>query len=151
MNELSKLRPPEGSTRNRRRVGRGPGSGLGKTSGRGHKGQRSRSGGGVRVGFEGGQMPLFRRLPKRGFKNPFRKTYSVVNVRDLGRFEAGTEVGPAQLERAGLTDKGAPVKLLGDGDLAVTLKLRVHKASKSAVAKVEAAGGTVEVICGDRG
>ncbi len=151
MNELSKLQVPEGSTKDRKRVGRGIGSGLGKTSGKGHKGQRSRSGAGIRIGFEGGQMPLFRRLPKRGFKNPFRKTYSVVNLRDLGRFEAGSEVGPAQLERAGLTDKGAQVKLLGDGELSVTLKLRVHKASKSAVAKVEAAGGTVEVISGDRG
>ena len=151
MNELSKLQTPEGSTRDRKRVGRGTGSGLGKTCGKGHKGQRSRSGSGIRIGFEGGQMPLFRRLPKRGFKNPFKKTYSVVNLRDLARFEAGTEIGPAQLERAGLADKGRQVKLLGDGDLSISLTLRVHKASKSAVEKVQAAGGTVEVICGDRG
>ena len=151
MNELSNLKSPEGSRTTRKRVGRGHGSGWGKTSGRGHKGQNSRSGGGVRLGFEGGQMPMYRRLPKRGFKNHFRVEYDLVNVRDLARFEAGAEVGPEQLAAAGLVRKGRLIKLLGDGEVGAALTLKVHKASKSATAKVQAAGGSIEVINGDRG
>ncbi len=150
MNELSQLRGPEGSTRTRKRIGRGPGSGTGKTAGKGHKGQRARSGGGVRPGFEGGQMPVFRRLPKHGFKNRFRVEYDLVNVRALERFEAGSEVGPAELVAAGLVRDGRLVKLLGDGSLDRVLTVRVHKASKSAIEKVQGAGGTVEVIRGQR-
>ena len=148
MNELSKLKPVAGSTRKKNRVGRGPGSGNGKTSGKGHKGQNARSGGGVKVHFEGGQMPLYRRLPKFGFKNPFRTEYEVVNLSDLGRFDDGASVGKEQLIEAGLAHKGNLVKLLANGEISKKLTISVDKASKAAVAKVEAAGGTVEVTRG---
>jgi large subunit ribosomal protein L15 len=116
--KINELAPAEGSRRARKRVGRGPGSGHGKTSCRGHKGQNSRSGGGVRPGFEGGQMPIHRRLPKRGFKNPFRKEYSVVNVGDLSRFEPNTQLDPDSLQEAGLVWKMLDgVKLLGNGEI----------------------------------
>ncbi|MBU0513238.1 MAG: 50S ribosomal protein L15 [Proteobacteria bacterium] len=144
--KLNELAPPKGSRRKRKRVGRGPGSGWGTTSGRGDKGQNSRSGGGVPEWFEGGQMPLARRLPKRGFTNIFRHKYAVVNLRDLGRFEADAVVDLAALRRAGLV-KGAcdGVKVLAQGDLTVSLTLKVDKISAAAKAKVEAAGGSVEV------
>ncbi len=144
--KLSELRPAEGATSARKRVGRGKGSGLGKTAGKGHKGLRARSGGGTKPGYEGGQMPLQRRLPKRGFVNPFRKVWAVVNVKDLNRFPAGSVVDVAALRQEGLVKGEADgVKLLGDGELTRKLTVKVDKASRSAVEKVVAAGGTVEV------
>ena len=143
--KLNELRPAEGSTKNRKRVGRGPGSGLGKTSGRGHKGQKSRSGSTSLKGFEGGQMPLQRRLPKFGFTNIFKKKYSIVKVGDLSIFEANSVVDFAALAEAGLVDKVLDgVKVLADGELKVPVTLKVDKVSKAAKAKVEAAGGKVE-------
>ena len=131
----------------RKRVGRGPGSGLGKTSGRGQKGQNARSGGGVRPGFEGGQTPLARRLPKRGFTNINRKEYAVVNVEDLNRFEDGTVVTPALLKEVGLVRKELNgVKILGNGELTKKLNVTAAKLSKSAVEAIETAGGKAEVL-----
>lgn len=131
----------------RKRVGRGPGSGLGKTSGRGQKGQNARSGGGVRPGFEGGQTPLARRLPKRGFTNINRKEYAVVNVEDLNRFEDGTTVTPALLKETGLVRKELNgVKILGNGELTKKLNVTAAKFSKSAVEAIEKAGGKAEVL-----
>lgn len=145
--KINELSPAEGSRRARKRVGRGPGSGHGKTSCRGHKGQNSRSGGGVRPGFEGGQMPIHRRLPKRGFKNPFRKEYCVVNVGDLSRFEPNTQLDPDSLKEAGLVWKMLDgVKLLGNGEISQPLVVRIHKISYSARTKIEGAGGTVEIL-----
>ncbi|MCR2043512.1 50S ribosomal protein L15 [Anaerosalibacter massiliensis] len=146
--KLHDLKPSEGAKkRATKRVGRGIGSGLGKTSGKGHKGQNARSGGGVRPGFEGGQMPLFRRLPKRGFTNVFAKEYSIVNIRDLDRFDENTVVTPELLLNEGLVKKlNDGVKILGDGDLEKKLTVKAHKFSKSAAEKIEAAGGKVEVI-----
>ena len=145
--KINELSPAAGSRRGRKRVGRGPGSGHGKTSCRGHKGQKSRSGGGVRPGFEGGQMPIHRRLPKRGFKNPFRKEYSVVNVGDLSRFEPNTQLDPDILKEAGLVWKVLDgVKLLGDGEISQPLVVRIHKISHSAREKIEGAGGKVEIL-----
>ena len=144
---LGELRAPEGASKNRKRLGRGSGSGHGKTSGRGHKGQRARSGGRGKTGFEGGQMPLQRRLPKRGFTNIFRKEDAIVNLSDLDRFEKGSTVDLALLVAAGLVNKiGAGVKLLADGDIKKSLTIKVHKFSQSAKAKVEAAGGRIEVV-----
>ena len=144
---LHELKPAPGSRRNPKRVGRGPGSGLGKTAGRGHNGQKSRSGYSRRRGFEGGQMPLHRRLPKRGFTNIFRKEYRIVNVERLAAFEAGSAVDPAAMLEAGLLRKGTtPVKVLGDGALTVALTVRAHKFTRSAIEKIEAAGGTAEVV-----
>ncbi len=142
---LSKLRPPKGATANRKRVGRGMGSGMGKTSTRGHKGQGSRSGSRTMRGFEGGQMPLHRRLPKRGFTNIFRTEYAVVN---LGRLaELGEkEVTPEVLHKHGLAGKNDLVKVLGDGDLKSALTVRAHKFSKSAMEKIQKAGGKAEVL-----
>ena len=131
--KLNELKPNEGSRRNRKRVGRGTSSGYGKTAGRGQKGQLARTGGKTRLGFEGGQMPLFRRMPKRGFKNVNRKEYAIINLNDLNRFDDGSE------ELAG-------VKLLANGELKVKLTVKVNKASEAAKKAVEAAGGTVEVI-----
>lgn len=131
----------------RKRVGRGPGSGLGKTSGRGQKGQNARSGGGVRPGFEGGQTPLARRLPKRGFTNINRKEYAVVNVEDLNRFEDGTVVTPALLKEVGLVRKELNgVKILGNGELTKKLNVTAAIFSKSAVEAIEKAGGKAEVL-----
>ncbi len=144
--KLHELRCPPGSRKERRRVGRGIGSGRGKTAGRGHKGQKARSGGGVRPGFEGGQMPLYRRIPKRGFTNIFKKEFAIVNVKDLARFEPGTVVTPELLREAGLVKKNLPVKLLGKGELDRPLTVKVHQVSKGAAAKVTAAGGKVEVV-----
>jgi large subunit ribosomal protein L15 len=144
---LSELKSPAGSNKNKKRVGRGIGSGHGKTSTRGHKGQKARSGGGVRPGFEGGQMPLQRRLPKRGFNNIFRKEYVIINVKDLNQFDNGTEVTPEVLLQAGLIKSlKDEVKILGDGDLEKQLVLKVHKVSQQAQEKVAARGGKVEVI-----
>jgi len=145
--KLNELRPSPGSTKNRKRVGRGPGSGHGKTSGRGHKGQRARSSGNVRPGFEGGQMPLVRRVPKRGFTNIFRQAYSIVNVAQLNGFEPGVTVTPEVLSENGLIRKlRQPVKILGQGELSKSIIIKAHKFSASAKAKIEAAGGQVEVI-----
>lgn len=153
---LHTLSPAPGAKKQRRRVGRGIGSGLGKTSGRGHKGQNSRSGGGTRRGFEGGQMPLYMRVPKSGFRNIFRREFRTVNVGELVRFEAETEVTPEALIEAGLVDMprtgeghfGAPVgvKVLGRGELDRALIVRAHAFSAGAKAKIEAAGGRAEVI-----
>jgi len=144
--KLSELRPAEGATSDRKRVGRGKGSGLGKTAGKGHKGLRARSGGGTKPGYEGGQMPLQRRLPKRGFVNIFRKEWAIVNVKSLNRFPAGSVVDADALRKEGLIKGTADgVKLLGDGDIDRKLTVKVDKASRSAVEKVVAAGGTVEV------
>lgn len=145
--DLSNLSPAAGSVKNRKRIGRGAGSGTGKTSGRGHKGQNSRSGGGVKPGFEGGQMPLQRRLPKRGFTSLNKKVYALVNLRDLETFEAGSSIDPEMLIGAGFIKAVCDgVKVLADGELSKAVTVKAHKFSKSAVAKIEAAGGTVEVL-----
>jgi large subunit ribosomal protein L15 len=145
--KLHELRPAAGSTKNRKRVGRGTGSGLGTTAGRGMNGQNSRSGGGVRPGFEGGQMPLFRRLPKRGFNNFTRKNWTIVNVETLNRFEDGTEITPEMLLETGLLSKiEYGVKILGDGELTKKLTVKANKFTQSAITKIEAAGGKAEVI-----
>jgi large subunit ribosomal protein L15 len=145
--KLEDLAPACGAKKTRKRVGRGSGSGLGKTAGKGHKGQKARSGGGTPPWFEGGQMPLQRRLPKRGFTNIFKATHSIVNVRDLERFEANSEIGPEQLMQAGLVKKlRSGIKLLAEGDISKALTIRVQEASASAMNKVEAAGGRVELI-----
>ena len=145
--KLHELKPAEGSRRARKRVGRGPGSGRGKTATRGEKGQKSRSGYSAKRGFEGGQMPLHRRLPKRGFHNPFRKEYRTVNVERLNGFSKGSVVGAAELEQAGLLRKGKqPIKLLGNGELTVALTVKVHKLTATAAKKIVAAGGTVEPL-----
>lgn len=145
--KLNELSPPAGSRRPRKRLGRGVGSGTGKTAGRGTKGQNSRSGGGVRPGFEGGQMPIHRRLPKRGFTNIFKKKIAVVNIRDLSKFESGSVVDEIELVRVGLV-KGRRdgVKLLAQGKIDIPLTVKVHAASRGAIEKIKAAGGEVEVI-----
>ncbi|OGP65099.1 MAG: 50S ribosomal protein L15 [Deltaproteobacteria bacterium RBG_13_53_10] len=143
---LENLKPPEGARKKRKRVGRGIGSGHGKTACRGHKGQNARAGRGTKAGFEGGQMPLQRRLPKRGFRNLFRKRYAVIHVQDLNRFPKDGVVEPDLLAQSGLIKKGEAVKLLSDGELQHPLVIRVHRASKEAQRKVEAASGRVEVI-----
>lgn len=146
---LHALKPPEGARKRMKRVGRGPGSGHGKTAGRGHKGQKARSGGQVHPWFEGGQLPLYRRVPKRGFRNPLKKVYAIVNLKDLDRFEAGTKVTPALLEEAGLVKNALKgVKVLGEGELRKPLHILAHKFSRSAAQKIREAGGTVEVIKG---
>ncbi|MBD7966149.1 50S ribosomal protein L15 [Fictibacillus norfolkensis] len=145
--KLHELKPSEGSRKVRNRLGRGIGSGNGKTSGRGHKGQNSRSGGGVRPGFEGGQNPLARRLPKRGFTNPTRKEYAVVNLEKLVRFEEGTVVTPELLIETGVVSSlKNGIKVLGNGKVEAKLTVKAHKFSVSAKEAIEAAGGTTEVI-----
>ena len=146
--ELHNMKPAEGSKKSVKRLGRGIGSGLGKTSGKGHKGQWARSGGGVRPGFEGGQMPLTRRLPKRGFKNHFVKVYTIVNINELEKFENGTEITPEFLLSNGVISKieANGVKVLGNGTLTKKLVVKASKFSKSAVEAIEKAGGTVEVL-----
>jgi large subunit ribosomal protein L15 len=145
--KLGELRPPEGARKNRKRVGRGVGSGHGKTACKGSKGKKARSGGGVKRGFEGGQMPLQRRLPKRGFRPLFRKEYVIVHVGDLNRFPRDSVVEPELLFESGiLRNPRELVKLLSDGELEHPLTVRVHHASKAALTKVEAAAGKVEVI-----
>jgi large subunit ribosomal protein L15 len=140
------LRPAPGATRSRKRVGRGPGSGHGKTAGRGHKGQKSRSGYRHQRGFEGGQMPLHRRVPKRGFTNIFRVEYDVVNIGALDAFEAGESITPEKLAERRLAHGRRPVKILGDGKLAKALTVSAHKFSASARSSIEAAGGRCEVL-----
>ena len=143
---LSELAPAPGAKHKAKRVGRGPGSGWGKTAARGSKGQNSRAGGGVRPGFEGGQMPLTRRIPKRGFTNIFKKSYTIVNLRDLSVFAADSLVDEEALRRAGVV-KGQPgaIKLLGQGEVTVPLTVKVQAISAQARARIEAAGGRVEV------
>ncbi|AOM84541.1 50S ribosomal protein L15 [Salisediminibacterium beveridgei] len=145
--KLHELKPSVGSRKTRNRVGRGIGSGNGKTAGRGTKGQNARSGGGVRPGFEGGQMPIFRRLPKRGFKNPNRVEYAIVNLDTLNRFEDGTEVTPELLVETGIVknEKGG-IKILGNGKLETKVSVKANKFSTTAKEAIEAAGGTAEVI-----
>ena len=146
--KLHELKAVEGSTKARKRIGHGPGSGTGKTSGKGEKGQNARSGGGVRPGFEGGQLPLFRRLSKRGFNNyEFRTVYRTVNVSDLNRFEDGTVVDLALLKEVGLIKKELDgVKVLGNGDLTKKLTVKANNFSKTAKEKIENIGGKTEVI-----
>jgi large subunit ribosomal protein L15 len=145
--KLHELKPAEGSRKTRNRVGRGTGSGNGKTAGKGHKGQNARSGGGVRPGFEGGQTPLFQRLPKRGFTNINRKDFAIVNLSTLNRFEDGTEVTPELLLETGIVSNvKSGVKVLGDGQLEKKLTVKANKFSASAKEAIESAGGTVEVI-----
>ena len=147
--DLSELKPPVGATQAKKRVGRGYGSGSGVTSGRGHKGQKSRSGFRRKRGFEGGQMPLHRRLPKRGFFNPFRVEYEVINLDTLDeRFDAGTEVTPALLRERGLIRAKKLVKILARGELETALTVKAHKFSKKATEKIVAAGGRSEVVTG---
>jgi large subunit ribosomal protein L15 len=145
---LSNLRPPKGAKHAKKRIGRGQGSGNGKTAGRGHKGAKSRSGYKFKRGFEGGQMPLHRRVPKRGFHNPFRVEYDVVNLDTLGeRFEAGTVVTPELLRESGLLAGGRrPVKVLARGEVGKALTVHAHKFSGKAAEKVKAAGGSTELI-----
>ena len=145
--KLHELKPAEGATSARKRLGRGIGSGLGKTSGKGHKGAKARSGGGKRPGFEGGQMPLTMRLPKRGFTNNFRKEYVAINVSRLDVFEDGATVGPVELIEMGIIKKiGDGIKIMGDGELNKKLTVQATKFTATAKEKIEAAGGKAEVI-----
>ena len=146
--KLHELRPAEGAVRSKKRLGRGTATGQGKTAGRGQKGQKSRSGGGVRVGFEGGQMPLARRLPKRGFTNPFKKEYTEVNVELLNRFENGTEVTAEVLKSTGAISKIAKdgIKVLGNGNLEKAVTVKAAKFTASAQEKIEKAGGKAELV-----
>ncbi|MCP9453375.1 MAG: 50S ribosomal protein L15 [Nitrospira sp.] len=144
---LHELKPPKGSKKRPKRIGRGPGSGHGKTATKGHKGLLARSGGGKRPGFEGGQMPLVRRLPKFGFFNPFRTEYAIVNVKSLASFTGTEPITPQALVDAGLVKrKTLPIKILGHGEISKPVVVQAHKFSKSAEAKIQAAGGRVEVI-----
>ncbi|MGC9142056.1 MAG: 50S ribosomal protein L15 [Caldimicrobium sp.] len=145
---LSNLRPDPGSKHRKKRVGRGHGSGHGKTSCRGHKGQKARTGLDIKPFFEGGQTPIIRRVPKRGFRNPFKVEYNVVNVKDLVKhFKSGEVVDPEALRVKGLVKgKNKPIKLLGEGEINIPLVVRVHKASRSAIEKIEKVGGKVEVL-----
>ena len=140
---LANLAPQPGSTKQKKRVGRGPGSGHGKTAGRGHKGFKARSGSGVKPGFEGGQMPLQRRLPKRGFNNVFKKQYAIVSLEQLDQFSAGEVVTVDTLVAAKLVKKGALVKILANGEISKALQITVDKVSEAAKAKIEQAGGSV--------
>lgn len=146
--KLHTLAPAPGSTFKTKRLGRGTGSGLGKTSGKGHKGQNARSGGGVRPGFEGGQMPLIRRLPKRGFTNNWKKVYTTINVSDLEKLENGTVVTAELLKQTGIISKVEPygVKVLGNGNLTKQLTVKAAKFTSSAAEKISAAGGSIEVV-----
>ncbi|MBW1850730.1 MAG: 50S ribosomal protein L15 [Deltaproteobacteria bacterium] len=145
--KIHELSPVEGSRKKRKRVGRGQGSGHGGTACRGHKGQKSRSGGGPRPGFEGGQMPLQRRLPKRGFTNIFKKQYNILNIGELEKFEANASLDSEALKEAGLVKRMKDgIKLLGNGNISHPLFVKVNKVSKTAKEKIEAAGGTVEII-----
>ena len=145
--KLHELRAPAGSESNKKRRGRGRASGLGKTGGRGMNGQKSRSGGGIRLGFEGGQMPLYRRIPKRGFNNIFAKKFTAINVCELERFEAGTVITPELLRETGVIKKvNDGIKILGNGELTKSLTVKASKFTKSAEEKINAAGGKAEVI-----
>lgn len=142
---LNELSPAIGARKDRKRLGRGMASGTGKTSGKGAKGQKARSGGGVRPGFEGGQMPIHRRLPKRGFTNIFKKVYAIVNLRDLAVFEAGAVVDEASLIQRGIVKGNDAIKVLANGEITSSITLMIGHISTGAKAKIEAAGGTVEV------
>jgi large subunit ribosomal protein L15 len=144
--KINDLRPARGTKKKPKRVGRGVGSGHGKTCGRGAKGLLSRTGGRLRPGFEGGQMPLIRRLPKRGFTNKFKKIYQTVNLKSLNIFKEGEAVNPETLREKGLIRNGLPVKILGDGELKKKLKLEVHRSSKSASEKIKKSGGSIKLI-----
>lgn len=145
--KLHDMKPAEGARKSRKRIGRGIGSGTGKTSGKGHKGQNARSGGGVRLGFEGGQIPLFQRLPKRGFTNINRKEYAIVNLDVLNRFDEGTEVTPELLIETGIvSNEKSGIKILGNGTLEKKITVKAHKFSASAKEAIEKAGGQAEVI-----
>ena len=145
--KLHELRAPEGASKNPKRKGRGTGSGQGKTAGRGMNGQNSRSGGGTRLGFEGGQMPLYRRIPKRGFTNIWKKQWEIINIDALNVFDDGTEVTPELLMEAGLAKKVVDgIKILGEGNLEKKITVKAHKFSKTAVEKIESAGGKAQVI-----
>jgi len=144
--DLSRLHPASGEKKAKKRVGRGTGSGTGKTAGRGHKGRLSRSGGNTPPGYEGGQMPLQRRVPKRGFRKPSRRRYDVINVQQLAAFPAGSTVGPEDLLARRLVSKGAQVKCLGEGTLSHALTVRLHAFSESARERITSAGGQVEVL-----
>ena len=145
--KLHELKPADGARQDKVRIGRGTGSGCGKTSGRGHKGQKSRSGGGVRPGFEGGQMPIYRRLPKRGFQNIWRKQYAEVNVETLNIFDDDTTVDAVALVEIGILKNVLDgVRILGDGKLTKKLNVKAQGFTKTAISKIEAAGGTTEVI-----
>ena len=147
--KLNELKPQPGARKKPKRVGRGPGSGHGKTATRGHKGQGARSGGTKGAGFEGGQQPLIRRIPKRGFRNIFRKEYAIVNLGDLSRFDEGQQITPDLLKETGIIRKSAvALKVLGEGDLTKPLNILAHKFSQGALAKIAAAGGKGEVIQG---
>lgn len=143
--KLHELMTPKGSRKKRKRIGRGAGSGSGKTAGRGTKGQNSRSGGGVSLGFEGGQMPLHRRIPKRGFTNIFKKHYEVINIKDLKHFDSGEIIDRNTFLKVGLIKKAKAVKLLGEGDISYPLNIKVDKVSQAAKEKIESAGGKVEI------
>lgn len=143
--KLNELSPAEGSNKNRKRIGRGVGSGWGKTSGRGSKGFKARSGGSVRPGFEGGQMPIHRRLPKRGFTNIFKKQFAILNIKDLSKFESGSIVDEPALIKAGLVKgKRDGIKILGDGEISTSLTIKSCQVSQRAKEKIEAAGGKIE-------
>lgn len=145
--KFNQLKPPKGAIKKKKRVGRGPGSGHGKTACRGHKGSNSRAGGGVPPGFEGGQMPLKRRLPKRGFHNIFKRRFATINIRDLARFEKGSVVDMHTLITSGVVKKPyVGIKVLGEGNINYPLTLKVHSYSEAAKKKIEAAGGKVEII-----
>lgn len=145
--KLHDIRPSKGANRKRKRIGRGPGSGSGKTAGKGHKGQKSRSGYSRKIGFEGGQMPLYRRLPKRGFRNIFAKKYSIVNVQDLNCFEEGTTVTPVMVQEQGLIKKiHSGLRILGQGKLEKKLTVQAHHFTQSARQKIEEVGGSIEVL-----
>ena len=145
--ELHNLRPSKGANKKRKRVGRGPGSGTGKTAGKGHNGQKSRSGYRLRPGFEGGQMPLYRRLPKRGFHNIFSKKYAIVNVQDLNQFEAGATITPELLKKQGVVKKlDDGLRVLGEGTLERKITVHAHHFSQAARRKIEEAGGSVEIL-----
>lgn len=144
--KTSELKPAKGAVKRRKIVGKGPGSGHGKTSTRGNKGQNSRTGGGVRLGFEGGQTPIYRKLPIRGFKNAGKIPFDVVNIDQLAIFENGATVTPADLKQRGFVGGKDPVKVLGNGELKLKLTVKAHAFSHSALEKIKAAGGTAEVL-----
>jgi large subunit ribosomal protein L15 len=144
--KISELKPASGAVKRRKIVGKGPGSGHGKTATRGNKGQNSRTGGGVRLGFEGGQTPIYRKLPIRGFKSIDKTSFDVVNVDQLSIFGSGSTVTPADLKNKGFVGGSDPVKVLGNGDLKVKLTVKAHAFSASAIEKIKAAGGTTEVL-----
>ena len=145
--QINHLGPAKGARKKEKRVGRGPGSGHGKTATKGHKGHLARSGGGKGPGFEGGQMPLTQRVPKRGFNNVFRESYAVVNLKDLNRFETGDPVTPDLMKKAGLAKTGrGKIKVLGDGDLSKPLVIQAHRFSQSALEKIQKAKGRAEVL-----